>query len=206
MWKDQKWKNWSKQNHCKSIWKVADNWVISYTFQLGPVSARSSRPEVFCKKGVLGNLIIFTGKDLYQSLFFNKVAGLSLFFNKVASLRPAALLKKRLWHRCFPVNKFLRKPFLQNTSGGCFWSAFRITKRLSHMCFMWILQKFENSSASSKGNLTWMHEENMYRCFFQSVTKWAKGVFVIPKVYCEKIRYWEFYIEKNTTVGDVSNC
>ena len=32
---------------------------------------------------------------------------------------PATLLKKRLWHRCFPVNsaKFLRAPFLQNTSG-----------------------------------------------------------------------------------------
>ena len=31
---------------------------------------------------------------------------------------PATLLKKRLWHRCFPVNfvKFLRRPFLQNTS------------------------------------------------------------------------------------------
>ena len=29
---------------------------------------------------------------------------------------------KRLWHRCFPVNfvKFLRTPFLQNSSGGCF--------------------------------------------------------------------------------------
>ena len=35
-------------------------------------------------------------------------------FNKVAGLRPATLLKKRLWHRCFPVNfaKFLRTPFL----------------------------------------------------------------------------------------------
>ena len=43
-----------------------------------------------------------------------------LFFNKVAGLRPATLLKKRLWHRCFPVNfaKFLRTPILQNTSGG----------------------------------------------------------------------------------------
>ena len=31
---------------------------------------------------------------------------------------PAALLKKRLWHRCFLVNfaKILRTPFLQNTS------------------------------------------------------------------------------------------
>ena len=28
-------------------------------------------------------------------------------------------IKKRLWHRCFPIKfaKFLRKPFLQNTSG-----------------------------------------------------------------------------------------
>ena len=40
-------------------------------------------------------------------------------FNKVAGLRPATLLQKRLWHKCFPVNfaKFLRTPFLQNTSG-----------------------------------------------------------------------------------------
>ena len=44
-------------------------------------------------------------------------------FNEVAGLRPAALLKKRFCHRCFSVNfvKFLRAPFLQNTSGGCFW-------------------------------------------------------------------------------------
>ena len=41
------------------------------------------------------------------------------FFNKVAGLAwPAALLKKRLWHRCFPVNvaKFLRTSFLKITS------------------------------------------------------------------------------------------
>ena len=37
---------------------------------------RSSRPEVFCKKGVLRNFAKFTGKHLCQSLFFNKVAGL----------------------------------------------------------------------------------------------------------------------------------
>ena len=37
-------------------------------------------------------------------------------------LRPATLLKKRLWYRGFPVNfvEFLRTTFLQNTSGGCF--------------------------------------------------------------------------------------
>ena len=38
----------------------------------------------------------------------------SLFFNKVAGLRPEPLLKKRPWHWCFPVNfaNFLRTPFL----------------------------------------------------------------------------------------------
>ena len=63
----------------------------------------SSSSEVFCNKGVLRNFTKFTGKHLCQSLFFNKVA----------SLRPATLLKKRLWRRCFPVNfvKFLRTPF-----------------------------------------------------------------------------------------------
>ena len=56
--------------------------------------------EVFCK---------FTGKHLRQRLFFNEVAGLRL----------AILLKKSIWRKCFPVNfaKFLRTPFLQNTSG-----------------------------------------------------------------------------------------
>ena len=48
----------------------------------------------------------------------------SLFFNEVGSSRPAILLKKRLWHRCFPVNfvKTLRTPFLQKPPGECFWN------------------------------------------------------------------------------------
>ena len=70
-------------------------------------NSRSSRPEVFCKKGVLENVAKFTGKHLCQSLSFNKVA----------SLRSEILLKKRLWHKCFPVN-FARKK-IKNTSGGC---------------------------------------------------------------------------------------
>ena len=46
-------------------------------------------------KGVLRNFARFTGKHL-------------------CSLRPATLLKKRPWHRCFSVNfaKFQRKPFV----------------------------------------------------------------------------------------------
>ena len=39
---------------------------------------RNSRQEVFHKKSVLRNLAEFTGKNLCQRLFFNKVAGLGL--------------------------------------------------------------------------------------------------------------------------------
>ena len=54
------------------------------------------------QKGALKNFIKFTGKHMCQTLFSNKVA----------RLRPAGLLKKRLWHRCFSVKfvKFSRTP------------------------------------------------------------------------------------------------
>ena len=65
-------------------------------------------PEVFCKKAVLNNFTKLTRKHLCQSFFFYK--------------RPVTSFKKLPWHICFPINfvKFLRTPFLQNTSGGCF--------------------------------------------------------------------------------------
>ena len=61
------------------------------------------------RKGVLRNFAKFIWKHLCQSFFVTKVTG----------LRPAILLKKRFWHRCFPVNfaKFWRALFTQNTSG-----------------------------------------------------------------------------------------
>ena len=83
--------------------------ILRYLFCIS--RSRSSCPELSCKKGVPKDFEKFTGKHLCQSLFFNKIAG----------LRPAMLLKKRLWLRCFPVNfaKFLRTHYLQNISGGC---------------------------------------------------------------------------------------
>ena len=83
----------------------------------------------FYKKGVLKKVAKFTGKQLRQSLFFNKVTG-----------RPATLLKKRPRHRCFPVNfpKFFGTPFLQNT-GGCFRIKIIVRKNsiqpISYKCF-----------------------------------------------------------------------
>ena len=53
---------------------------------------RRSHPDVFCKKVVL---------DISQNSQEN------------TSCRPATLLKRRLWDKCFPVNfeKFLKAPF-----------------------------------------------------------------------------------------------
>ena len=89
----------------------------------------SSRPKVLCKKGVLRNFSKFTGKHL--------------------CLRPTDLLKKRLWHRCFPVNftKFLRTPFSQNASG-----------RLLLYMLMNVYEFFKFSSLESisqYGNTSW---------------------------------------------------
>ena len=70
------------------------------------IAIRSSHQRCSLTKGVLKNFAKFRGKHLCQVLFFIKVAS------------PTTLLKKRLWHRCFPVNfaKLLRIPFSVNTS------------------------------------------------------------------------------------------
>ena len=76
---------------------------FDFTFGFSNVSSGYSEAAtrgVLWKKVFLENFTKFTGKHLCQILFFNKVV----------SLRPATLLQKRLWHRCFPLNfaKFLR--------------------------------------------------------------------------------------------------
>ena len=65
---------------------------------------RSSHHGCSVTKGVLRNFTKFTGKHV--------------------CLSPATLLKKRPWHRCFPLNfaKFLRTPFFYRTpTDDCFW-------------------------------------------------------------------------------------
>ena len=102
-------KKWSKQQ--KHPDENTINWyIVSPSLACATQSRRTAckfqkKPlEVFFKKNVLKNFAKFTGKHLCQSLFCNKVAG----------CQPANLLKKRLWHWCFPMNftKFLRTPFL----------------------------------------------------------------------------------------------
>ena len=84
--------------------EVLDNFENVFLKKLISGWSEASHRRSSMKKGVLESFVKFTGKHLCQSLLFNKVA----------DLRPVTLLKKRLWHRCFPEN-FVK--FLQNTSG-----------------------------------------------------------------------------------------
>ena len=61
---------------------------------------------MFHKRAVFINLVIFIGKHLCWSVFFNEDG----------SLQSCDFIEKRLQHRCFPVNivKFLRTPVLKN--------------------------------------------------------------------------------------------
>ena len=115
----------------------------------------SSHPKVFCKKDVLRNSAKFTEKHLCQSLFFNKVAG----------LRPPTLLKKRLQHRCFPVNfvNFLRKPFYIEH----LWQLLLILSESIIFSFAWfgkpsckdlILKKLCKSLVNSQNGLSDFHK------------------------------------------------
>ena len=98
--------------------------VVASSFR----QTRSSHQRCSMKIGALRNFAKFTGKHLCQSL------------------RPATLLKKRLWYRCFPVNfaKFSRTPFLQNTSGWLL----SANMKMNHSGF-W-LSTFQNFKAKKK--------------------------------------------------------
>ena len=88
--------NTSEHYFCQSIHEI---YGISHRYSEGAIE------NFLYKKAILKNLARFTGKQLCQGLFFNKVAGLE-----------STLLKYRLRHRCFLVNfaKFLKVP--QNIS------------------------------------------------------------------------------------------
>ena len=117
---------------------------------------RSKRQEVFCKTGVLKNVGKLTGKHLYRSLFFNKVA----------DLRPAALAEKRLQHRSLPENlRWLLLDLLQfwwNSNSrryACVWiywtMALNVYLKVSgvfHTCYLY-LKKGIFSNLKTKANL-----------------------------------------------------
>ena len=115
--------------------------------------SRSSHRRYSMKKSVLRNFLKCTGKHLWQSLFFNKVA----------HLRPATSLKKRLWHRCFPVKfaKLLRTPLFYRAPG---WLLLVFSVR-SFVTTFWLPSSLcsEYSSLSSVSVITSFSGSNRHR-------------------------------------------
>ena len=96
--------------------RILVNWLWSTT------NLQKESSGSVLQKRCSQNFPKFPGKHLCQSVFFKKVA----------DLRPATLFKKRLWHRCFPVNfaKFLKIPIFKEhlrwlllnlVTKSCFW-------------------------------------------------------------------------------------
>ena len=123
----------------------------------------------------------FTGKHLCQSLFLNKVTG----------LRPATLLKKSLWHKCFPVNfaKFLRTPFLLNTCEFVLIKIFIVFQELTlQMLFLVFL----------KTVMTILWKSEIFYCYGYCILKTRRSV-CGNKIYTTRIlndddhhsNYWQ---------------
>ena len=101
------------------------------------VCCKSSRLEAFCKKRVFLKISQNSQKNTCVGVSFliKLRAGLeghhlqccfccraSIFVDAQHHKPATFFLRKRLWHRCFPLNfaKILRSPSLQNTSGRLF--------------------------------------------------------------------------------------
>ena len=82
-------------NSLRSVFRTLSNIKDGAFSENGCLTGRS-HPEVFCEKSLLKNFVKFTGKDLCQSLFLNKVVGQACEFRGIS--------KKHL--------------FLKNTFGG----------------------------------------------------------------------------------------
>ena len=80
---------------------VIPHFLLHYKIINTISSLRSSLPELFYKKGVLRKFAKFLGKQLCQSLFFNKVAGLPVNFVKF--LRTAFFIEHLWWLLLFSV-------------------------------------------------------------------------------------------------------
>ena len=100
----------------KVIGEQQTRWLL-----LGAI--RSSRPEVFCKKRVKRNSTKFIGKQLRESLFFNKIAGLgpaTLLKKNFVKFRRTSFYKEHLWwlllsywkfNKEVAISEFFEKPF-----------------------------------------------------------------------------------------------
>ena len=84
--------------------------------------------------------------QLLRMAYYNQRSRIVLVNNAKyrSSLQVCNFIKKRLQHRCFPVIfvKFLRAPFSQNTSGGCFWKYIHVLPIFSTSSSPFLLQVY----------------------------------------------------------------
>ena len=98
---------WNLSDGC--FWTLKESEVTFCMFQ-------KQSPRGVLKKGVIRNFTKFTGTHLSKSLRPATLLKKRLWHRcfPVSFVKACNFIKKRLWHRCFPVNlvKFLRTPFL----------------------------------------------------------------------------------------------
>ena len=107
--------------HCRGVWVTSDQnlsmlWALHWLKQRCSMWSKSE--YLYMRRGFLKKTLVRTAEHFSSGCF-------CLWISEAA---PATLLKKRLWHRCFPVNfaKFRRTSFSQNTSG---WLVLAICKK-----------------------------------------------------------------------------
>ena len=102
----------------------------------------------------------------------------SLFLIKLQ----AESLQKRLWHRCFPVSflKFLRTPFLQNTSGRLLLPLFNKTTKSSDSVLVFERENVWDKSKESLSSILCHSESksesgcsNKINPLMHNVPKWS---------------------------------
>ena len=120
MWKDLWWfvKLVSRLSSFVTLVSKLSSFV-KLVSRLSSFAKLVSRLSSFVKLKLLQNWLQITFRSSHQRCSVKKTLLEISQDSQENTCAIVSLLKKKLWHRCFPVNfaKFLRTPFLQNISG-----------------------------------------------------------------------------------------
>ena len=154
------------------------HFISQNNFKSSETNAEAATRRCSVKIGVLNNFTKFTGKRMCQSFFFDKVAG----------LRPATLLKKRLWQSCFLwICEIFKNTFFYRTSPVAasenvqlYWQTLEeyfsqsspwINLIASKSVFYFFLHKRWNEGNISNCNITWL-----WKCYFIRVQSHSRNL------------------------------
>ena len=120
-------------------------------------------------------------------------------FNKVAGSQAHKFIRKRLQHRCFHVKlaKFLRTPFLKNTSIGCFCNKSAIKAKtfwknkfyiILHFLSLWVFISIHNIGQSIPLIFTLQHINTMVSCPY--IYNLHHNIYVYIYIYISGYKWW----------------